>query len=64
MRLAHRILRLAALLVPRRRRAAWLRQWTAELVHRRRVLQGREDDGGARPELLWCLGGVRHALWL
>ncbi len=63
--LDYAILRLAALLVPRRERQEWFAEWKAELWY---VLRG--CNGGAhtsclnREALRFCLGAFRDALWL
>jgi hypothetical protein len=50
-------LRIAAMLVPRERRADWFAEWTSELWYVR-----RECDG--RTALWFSLGAFRDALWL
>ncbi|MCZ6915440.1 MAG: ABC transporter permease [Gemmatimonadetes bacterium] len=68
-------LRLIGLLVPSRERAAWIREWTAELHyswHRQGPRHGIRAPGGApapRPVsriaiLFRCLGALEDALWL
>ncbi|MEQ9569756.1 MAG: ABC transporter permease, partial [Longimicrobiales bacterium] len=52
------LLALGAAVVPRRRRAAWRRQWVAEIEHRLRAPAGRRGLG----RFAW--GAVLHALHL
>ena len=54
---AARLVALAALLAPARRRAAWHRQWVAELEHR---CADRGPGGATR----FALGAIPHALYL
>lgn len=51
------ILRMASLVVPRHRRSAWLRQWEAEIEHRRNAL----GPGGL---VRFALGSMVHAYQL
>jgi putative ABC transport system permease protein len=60
--LARRIVRLAALLVPRRDRDAWLREWDAEIHH-----EGRHRPRGLADQftlLHRSSGAFRDAAWL
>jgi len=57
-RSARWILGMVAYLVPTYRRAAWRRQWAAELEHRCAI--GAAGDGLIR----FALGSIAHALWL
>jgi putative ABC transport system permease protein len=54
-RVARLLVRVASWLVPRPRRAEWLREWRGELWAR---------GAGDRPLVLPALGAFRHAFWL
>ncbi len=54
---ARLVVRVAALVVPRRRRASWRRQWDGEMAHRVRA-------HGATGSLRFSLGALAHAVYL
>lgn len=60
------VVTLVARIAPRNRRADWLREWRAEIWHRREALR-RLDDWTPRSAialLYRSLGTIPHALWL
>lgn len=62
---ARRVIALAARIAPGSVRAAFHRQWNAELEHRRLALAALENRPPSPMSLLaWSAGSVRHALWL
>src|SRR5262245_56524536 len=57
---------LVGVIVPRRLRAEWRREWEAELCYRETLLAEWDKlDRGAKFDLLWhSLGAFMDALWL
>jgi predicted permease len=60
-----RVVRVAAVLVPERRRGEWTREWMGELWYRASLLerQGVRDSPAARRLLARSLGAFPHAIW-
>ena len=59
-----RIVRLASVIVPERRREEWAREWDGELWYRASLLDGPHTDRrSSRGLLLRTLGAFPHALW-
>src|SRR5687767_3992397 len=65
-RLCAALVRAVSLVVPRRDRADWRREWDAELRHFARRLDGREPPHGRRRLSLVhrALGSIADAAWL
>jgi putative ABC transport system permease protein len=64
-RLSLMLITIIGLLVPRRRRSDWRREWRAELWHYDDAETTTGTNGAPRTALLQrSLGSVRHAIWL